>query len=82
MAKTCGLLPTQIQNHCIPNHEYDKLPYTNPKDRYHISSAQNHPLNIGEFLHEGNVLLLTSEITEFLQQPERSFTRLTSGQGL
>ena len=52
VAKTCGPLPTQIQNHCVSNREHDKLPYTNPKDRYHISSAQNYPLNIGEFLRD------------------------------
>jgi hypothetical protein len=50
VTKTCGPLPTQIQNHCVLKCEHDKLPYTNLKDRYHISSAQNYPLNIGEFL--------------------------------
>ena len=47
-----GPLPTGAQSHRVPDHGEDRLPYTNPKDRYHISSAQKYPLNVGQFLRD------------------------------
>ena len=52
VANIYGALPTRTQSHHVGNRENDRLPYTNPKDRYHISSSENYPLLIGTFIRE------------------------------
>jgi hypothetical protein len=52
VTKASGPLPARTQSHHVPDQDNDRLPYTNPKDRYHISSAQKYPLHIGEFLRD------------------------------
>lgn len=51
VAETSGPLPTETPNHHVMK-DLDKLSYTNPKDRYHISPAQYDPLEIGKFIHD------------------------------
>jgi hypothetical protein len=59
VAKTSGPLPTRAESHHVPIRDNDKLPYTNPKDRYHIGSTQDYPLPIGKFMcdNEGDPAL-------------------------
>ena len=62
VASTYGALPTRTRSHHVANRDSDKLPYTNPKDRYHISSSQNYPLSLGTFIrnNEGDPALKAS----------------------
>ena len=52
VTKAFGPLPTGSRSHHVPDRDNDRLPHTNPKDRYHISSSQTYPLDIGKFLRE------------------------------
>ena len=76
VAKTSGPLP---QNHHVPNEDNDKLPYTSPKDRYHISSSQDHPLYIGNFLRENErdpALKVNTEIRVFRNSVNPNIIRI------
>jgi hypothetical protein len=47
-----GMLPKRACSHHVSSREADKLPYTDPKERYHISTSQKLPLDLGRFLRE------------------------------
>jgi hypothetical protein len=54
VAKTSGKLPTRAHSHHVLASDKEKLPYTDPKECYHISPSQHWPLEIGTFLHENS----------------------------
>ncbi|KAF8531474.1 hypothetical protein JB92DRAFT_3152054 [Gautieria morchelliformis] len=47
-----GMLPQCTHTHHVSSLEADKLPYTDPKECYHISPSQKQLLDIGRFLRE------------------------------
>lgn len=52
VATKSGVLPART--HIVSPLDKDKLPYTNPKERYHISPSQRYPLDIEPFLQENS----------------------------
>jgi hypothetical protein len=67
-----GPLPSRAQSHHVSALETEKLPYTDPRERYHISPSQHFPLNIGQFLRKnpGDPALKVSALQIYLSRPD------------